>query len=100
MLPIASLEQQMPKAEDETIVKDAGLSTIGTHYSKHCRRGTGQKGNEGVKTMLDNYPVWWIQVWFLEPVQELELGLDYFKNQPWNWVPEIFEEKQFENTEG
>jgi hypothetical protein len=62
MLPIASLEQQMPKAEDETIVKDAGLSTIGTHYSKHCRRGTGQKGNEGVKTMLDNYPVWWIQV--------------------------------------
>jgi hypothetical protein len=61
-MPIASLEQQMPKSEDETIVNDAGLSTIGTHYSKHCRRGRGQEGNEGLKTGLDSYPVWWIRV--------------------------------------
>jgi hypothetical protein len=61
-MSIASLEQQMPKSEDETIVKDAGLSTIRTHYSKHCRRGRGQKGNEGLKTVLDSYPVWWVQV--------------------------------------
>jgi hypothetical protein len=52
----------MPKSEDETIVKDAGLSTIGTHYSKHCRRERGQKGNEGLETVLDRYPVWWVWV--------------------------------------
>jgi hypothetical protein len=61
-MPIASLEQQMPKSEDETIVKYAGLSTIGTHYNKHCRRGREQKGNEGLKTVLGSYPVWWVRV--------------------------------------